>query len=270
MSAVAASSASAAKTGPHWWVCEKLTGGIFSNSECSTSGTGWESKELLAGEARNISFTSGVTKLTTAKHTIECEKDKGTGEIIGGSPGTDKAKITFEKCTVTEGAIKCEARNKGGAFPNIVVNVNTELVYIGTKEQEEKEVPPLGILFKTATGTKTFVELEFSGLCALLNGSVTATGEETPAAEVPPRIAGVAGVVCKIVEPAEAYKFVHEIECPKPAIKSFSFWTRPGGALKEGKVGLEFNKEVSEQVGNAKIEAENAAKEKIAFDARGK
>jgi len=270
MSAVAVSSASAAKNGPHWWVCEKDATGLFSNSECSKSGTGWESKELLGGETRKISFTSGETKLKTASDLIVCKKDKGTGEIIGGWPGTDKATIIFEECKVTK-PTSCEVKSKGEkTFGTITVSVNTELVYTGTKEQEEKEEPPLGILFKTtSSASKAFIELEFSGICAFGPKVVEATGEVTPAAEIPPRITGVAGVVCKIIEP-ESYKFVHEIECPEPAITKFSFWTHPGAAIKEGTAGLKLGTEVAEQVGKAKIEAENAAKEKIAYDARGK
>jgi hypothetical protein len=268
MGAVAASSASAAKNGPHWWVCEKQTGGKFENSECSKEGASktWESKELLGGETRKISFTSGVTKLKTAADLIECKKDKGTGEIIGGWPGTDKATITFEECKVVKPALGCEVRNVGGTFGTIVVSVNTELVYTGTKAQAENEEKPLGILFKSVgAGNKKFVELEFNGLCALAGTKkvVEATGEEHG-----PGIAGKAGVVCKIVEPAEAYLFVHEIECVEGAQQKFFYWE--GGVIKEGKAELKLSGEVAEQVGSAKIEAENAAKEKIAYDARGK
>jgi len=267
MSAVGVSSASAAKNGPHWWVCEKATPGTFSNSECSTSGTGWESFPLLAGETRPIKFTSGVTKLKTGSDLIECKKDAGTGEIIGGWPGTDKAKIKFTECKVEKPALGCEVRSVQTPevpFGTIEVSVNTELVYTGTKKQAEEEKPPLGVLFKTTEkGNKHFVQLEFTGLCTLKGTRkfVEATGEEHG-----PGIVGVAGVVCKIVEP-EAYKFVHEIECPTPAIKTFFYWE--GGVLKEGKAELKLEGEVAEQIGNAKIEAENAAKEKIAFDSRG-
>jgi len=264
MGAVGVLSASAApgeKNGPHWWVCKKSEKGKFSNSECSKEGTGWESKELLKGENRPIKFTSGETKLITKAHTIVCKKDNGTGEIIGGWPGTDKAKIKFEECE--EPALKCKVKNEGQKTEGVIeVAVNTELVYF-TEKAGNEEKPPLGILFKTiAKGNKTFVKLIFSGLCSLVNGPVTATGEEQG-----PGIEGVAGVVCKIVEPAEAYKFVHEIECKEKEQENFCFWK--AGVLTKGKAGLEFNGEKAEQVGNAKIEAENAAKEKVAFDARG-
>ena len=263
MSAVAASSASAAKTGPHWWVCEKLTGGIFSNSECTTSGTGWESKELLAGENRPIKFTSGVTKLKSGSDVIECKKDKGTGELRGGWPGTDKATITFEECKVTK-PISCEVKNAGGVFGTIAVSVNTELVYSGTKKQAEEEKPPLDVLFKTTKAKeKLFVKLELKGTLCPATLNVNATGEEHG-----PGIEGIAGVDCEIVEPAEAYKFTHEINCPEKPSGKFFYWE--GGVLKEGKYGLELETVgVAEQIGKATIEAENAAKEKIAFDARG-
>ena len=152
MSAVGASAASAAKNGPHWLgssfggeCIEPTAKGIWefeTKAKCEAGtpiiSTGnWE-KILGAGEKQNITFTSGVTKLKTASDLIECKKDKGTGEIIGGWPGTDKATITFEECAVTK-PFSCEVKNKGGTFKTIVVSVNTELVYTGTKEQEEKK-----------------------------------------------------------------------------------------------------------------------------------
>jgi hypothetical protein len=272
MSAIAASSASAAKTGPHWWVCEKDPTGKFENSECNKSGTGWESKELAAGETRKITFkNNGNTKLKTASDLIECEKAEQTGtenEIIGGSPGTDKAKIKFTKCTVVKPNLGCEVRSVQTPevpFGTIEVAVNTELVYTGTKKQAEEEKPPLGILFKTtAKGAKTFVELEFNGLCALAGTKkiVEATGEEHG-----PGTVGKGGVVCKSVEKIEEYKFAHELECVEKEQTKFFYWE--GGTLKEGKAGLKLGTEEAEQVGKGTIETENAAGEKVAYDARG-
>jgi hypothetical protein len=271
MSAVAVSSASAAKNGPHWWVCEKHAGGLFTESLCKTSGAGtFESKELLGGETRNLKFKSGITKLKTAAALIECKTDKGTGNIKGGWPGTNEGTIEFEGCTAKSGTEECKVRSKGGTIEGkIIVAVHSELVYTGTKAQAEEEKVPLGILFKTTSATnKIFVELEFIGTpgvkCAELNGPVLATGEEHG-----PGIAGVAGVVCNIVEKAEEYMLTHEIECPEVAKKTFFYWE--GGVIKQGKAGLEFKSLVATQIGNATIlEMENAAKEKIAFDARAK
>src|ERR1039458_1834346 len=268
MSAVAVSAASAAKNGPHW--LSSSFGGecieptttkkweFETKAKCEagtpiiTTGN-WE-KVLGAVETRKITFTTGVTKLRTASDLIECEKDKGTGEIIGGWPGTDKATITFEKCNVTKPALGCEVRSVGQEkFGTIVVSVNTELVYTGTKTQAEHEEQPLGILFKSVgAGNKKFVELEFNGLCALEGTKkvVEATGEEHG-----PGIAGKAGVVCKIVEPAEANKVVHEIECVEKAQQKFFYWE--GGVIKEGKAELKLSGEVAEQIGSAKIELES-------------
>lgn len=263
MSAVAVSSASAAKNGPHWLsssfggeCIEPTAKGIWAfetKAKCEAGtpiiSTGnWE-KILGAGEKKNITFTSGETRLITASDLIICKKDKGTGEIIGGWPGTDKATITFEECEVTK-PFTCKVKNAGGTFGTIVTTVNTELVYT-TKKAGEEEKSPLGILFKTTSAkNKLFVELEFSGICAFGPKKVEATGEEHG-----PGIPGVAGVVCKIVEPAEANKVVHEIECAEKAQQKFFYWE--GGVIKEGKAGLKLGSEVAEQVGSAKIELES-------------
>jgi hypothetical protein len=268
MSAVAVSSASAAKNGPHWWVCEK-GGTTFKNNLCTESGTGpFGEKELVSGETRTLKFKSGITKLKTTAATIECKTDKGTGNIKGGWPGTNEGTIEFEGCTAKSGTEECKVMSEGLKVEGLIkVEVNSELVYTGTEAQAIAEKPPLGVLFKTKSSTnKTFVKLVFVGgaKCTELNGPVTATGEVHG-----PGIAGVAGVVCNIVEKAEEYAFTHEIECPEVAKKTFFYWE--GGVLKQGKAGLEFKSLPATQIGNATIEGmENAAKEKIAFDARAK
>jgi hypothetical protein len=202
----------------------------------------------LAGK-ENITFTSvGVTKLVTPNHTIECEKAKqGTGtnqiENVGGT-GVAHAVIQFEKCNVNEGLIKCKAKSKGAAEETIVTNVNDELTF-----RSNAKSTPLGLVFKTTKAkSKPFVELEFSGICSLLNGTVNATGVEHG-----PAIEGVAGVVCKIEGTPEKEENSHEINCVKA--EQTKFFYEEGGLLKEGKAGLEFNKEVSEQVGKGKIKA---------------
>jgi hypothetical protein len=233
-SAVAVASASASMTGPHWsW-----------NNTVRNSNT----------EKLPITFTGGVTKLKAGGLTIACKSASGSGNLVGGSPGTDNAKIKFEKCEV-EG-LGCEAKNKGGAFPNIEVNVNSELVYF-TKKAGEEEKPPLGILFKTTEAKKkAFVELEFSGLCALDNGPVNAIGEEEG-----PGVAGIAGVVCKVVEAAETEKLTHEVECIEKEQTKFWYWK--SGVLTEGKAGLEFHSSAAEQIGKGTVTA------KETFSAKG-
>jgi len=207
----------------------------------------WNVNGAALTTKENITFTSvGVTKLVTPNHTIECEKAKqGTGtnqiENVGGT-GVAHATIQFEKCNVNEGLTKCKAKSKGAAEETIVTNVNSELTF-----RSNAKSTPLGVVFKTTkAATKAFVELEFSGICSILNGPVNATGEEHGSA-----IEGVAGVVCKLEGTPETEAATHEINCVKG--EQTKFFYEEGGLLKEGKAGLEFNKEVSEQVGKGTI-----------------
>jgi hypothetical protein len=231
---IAASAASAAKTGPHWWV------------------NGAE--QASTGQKHAMELVGGATMLTTKGLTFTCKKDKGTGEIIGGSPGTAKATVEFEGC---------EAEGCGGVSnegdevaTTILVHVNAELVFL-TKAAGEAEKPRLGILFKTiAAKENTFVRLTFG--CPAFNGPITATGIEHG-----PGIPGVAGIVCEMAESAEAEEVTHEVEWAKN--EQAKFWYYEGGVLKEGKAGLEFNGGVFEQAGKAVVRLVSGE----SFSARG-
>lgn len=204
-------------------------------------------------ETKTIKLTGSETRFATKAAPVTCKKLKGTGEIIGGTPGTDKSTIKFEECEVA--ALKCKARNKGGTFGTIEVKANTELVYL-TKASAEKSESPFGDLLKTTEkGSKTLVGLEFEGTCSADNGSITATGEEHG-----PGIQGVAGVVCKVLEPEKEAE-THELSClEKEQTTFFYFANSESTSPSEGKAGLEFIKEKLELVGKSAIALESKEK----------
>jgi hypothetical protein len=62
---------------------------------------GSPAKGLVAGETRAIvSRTEAAPVLRGSIASLECEKATNTGFLLGGSPGTDYAKIIFEKCNL--------------------------------------------------------------------------------------------------------------------------------------------------------------------------
>jgi len=64
---------------------------------------------LVSGETRAIvSRTEAAPVLRGSVASVECEKATNTGFLLGGSPGTDYAKITFEKCNLV-GSKNCIA-----------------------------------------------------------------------------------------------------------------------------------------------------------------
>jgi hypothetical protein len=211
------------------------------NSACTEpTASGNFSTLLLGGETRAITFTSnGATKLEVPKLTvtITCNKAKATAgaanEIIGGSPGTGKATISFGECSTSA---TCKAHSPGAAEGTIEAPTNWELVY-HSKEAGEKEQSRLDILFKTTkSGSHPFVTIEFSGSgCqGLTTWVVEATGTNTKSGEA--GIQGVAGIVCEIREPAETLAVAHEINCPEAPIGRYWHWK--GSAVTEGTANL--------------------------------
>jgi hypothetical protein len=81
---------------------------------------------------------SGTFTATSGKSTFEtksgekvvCEEDKASGEITGAK--TDKSTITFSKCEAF--GLKC--KSKGAASGEIVLKMNSELVYINKSKKE--------------------------------------------------------------------------------------------------------------------------------------
>ncbi len=150
---------------------------------------GSPAKGLVAGETRAIvSETEAAPVLKGTAASVECEKATNTGFLLGGSPGTDYAKIIFEKCNLV-GAKNCIATGlKPIAATNsgeIRVDVLTVLAFAkGSRTSATDIFSPEG----EAANENLFSEFEFlnkSGasteLCNLLNKTkikVTAAGTE--------------------------------------------------------------------------------------------
>ncbi len=169
MSALAASAAQAEENkGPLWIV-------------------GSPAKGLLAGETRAVtSRTETAPILHGTLASVECEKATNTGFLLGGSPGTDYAKITFVNCHLL-GHVNCiatglkplPATNAG----EIIVDVLTILAFAkGSRTSAVDIFAPEG-----ETGNENlFSEFELKnkagateGLCGALNEvkiKVTAVG----------------------------------------------------------------------------------------------
>jgi hypothetical protein len=234
MSAIAAASASAAKTGPHWTV---------------------ESKELASGQAKKVDFNGGETEMQDNSTTFDCRELKGSGELKGGSPGTGKTTVEFEGCSVKTGSESCTFKIKE--------QDNAELVYDGTEAQIREETSPLGLLLKTSKGKeKVFGQWEASdsGFCEAFYGPLDAVGKQ----EHGPGIEGITGLLETIATP-ESSELSHELNSPNPRIQTFFYWE--GGAVDKGTVGgLEFNTNPVKQIGSMSMSL--TTKEKFAATGR--
>jgi hypothetical protein len=116
-------------------------------------------------ETRALESEGGVFKLKVTGATIVCGKVKATGEIIGGTPGTDKTgKIEFSECDI-EGASKCEI-NKGKEGAAIITTepIKTTLEYKAKSKKGE-----VLDLFEPATG-KALIKIEFGKKCPIFEG----------------------------------------------------------------------------------------------------
>ena len=156
---------------------------------------------LVAGETRAIvSRTESAPVLKGTAASVECEKATNTGFLLGGSPGTDYAKIIFEKCNLV-GAKNCIATGLApiAATNSGEIRVDALTVLAFAKGSRTSAVD----IFAAESESNLFSEFEFlnkSGatteLCNLLNKQkvkVTAVGTEL-------KIKGVARKAGQIAE----------------------------------------------------------------------
>jgi hypothetical protein len=156
---------------------------------------------LVAGETRAIvSKTEAAPVLRGSVASVECEKATNTGFLLGGSPGTDYAKIMFEKCNLV-GAKNCIATGLApiAATNSGEIRVDALTVLAFAKGSTTSAVD----IFAAESESNLFSEFEFlnkSGatteLCNLLNKTkikVSATGTEL-------KIKGVARKAGQIAE----------------------------------------------------------------------
>jgi hypothetical protein len=254
---MAASSAFA--EGPLWLVtgerfdCEATSTGTFKTLlECLGGPAGgsekWELKTLtgtsgklkLDQGALALAYNLGVFKLVTSLITIECTTLHSPTTLVGGTPGKDHAKIVFTGCTVAgRTETECHVKSPGapGGNGEIVTSAKTELVYIGTKAQAQKEEGPLGDLFEPESGN-VFVTLEVGGT----NCPIFSAGTNK-----------VEGKVVGGVEPVESMGTEGMLNFPQPPIKTAYRWLKKG-EVETLKPALEvFGFVEAEQVGLADV-----------------
>jgi hypothetical protein len=190
--------------------------------------TGTSGKLLLDQSALALGLNLGTFKLHTSLITIECTSLDSPTSLVGGTPGKDHAIIIFKGCSV-EGktSTECHVNSPGEPVGTIATSAKTELVYIGTKEEAEKETGPLGDLFEPEESGKPFVTLEVAGTkCPIftegtnkVEGSVV--GEATPVETM-----GTEGML-KFPSPiiGKAFRWVKagEVTEVKPSLKVFGF-----------------------------------------------
>jgi hypothetical protein len=125
-----------------------------------------------ATETRALESEGGVFKLKVTGATIVCGKVKATGEIIGGTPGTDKTgKIEFSKCEI-EGAPNCEINKEKAGEAKITTEPTKTTLEYKAKSKKEEALD----LFEPATG-KVFVKIEFGKKCPVFeNETAEVTG----------------------------------------------------------------------------------------------
>jgi hypothetical protein len=255
----AASSASAA--GPLWLVngirydCHEGSGGLNTYStllnclnDTGRGGTGWTDLELTGTSglllldqsalALAVNKAGNVFKLKTSLITIECTSLHSHINLIGGTPAKDMATIEFTGCSV-EGktATECHVNSPGQPEGSITTSANTEVIYLGTEKEAEKEEGKLGDLFTPESG-ETFVEL-------VVNGTKCPTftkGEQE-----------VKGSVIGEIKPVESMGKVGEQIFPTTSIAKGWQWTS-AKKVKEVKASLKvFGVINAVQIGEAEV-----------------
>lgn len=205
------------------------------------------------------SVNVGAFKLKSSLATIECKKEKNTGELIGGNPGTDTSTITFEECTV-EGKSTCLAGKEGKIGPFGVKTV------LGYPEGKTEKIEEAYDQFFPATSETVFVTFEINGSgCGLLNKQkveVVATGTKVTEPKVEAKC-GIIAIVGKFTGETFSKTISGEesetggLEFPSPAITKEEVWT--GSKFNKVTCGLEAKSLISskaEQIGKVKEELE--------------
>ncbi len=268
-----AAGAAQAAGGPYWIVkCHKVAvagTGRYKNATCTEPGPPNEyDTRLLAGETRTIKSTNvGVFKLKTASATIGCKKEKNTGKLFGGNPGTDETTITFEECSVEPKTVaECAATSAGEPAGNIKLTVKTVLVYPKGHPESTKEADDA--FYPGTTGSNTFVEFEIKGTnCATLQGKkvkVTAKGTESPEpfAKTPCGVlAEVGKIEAGVFARTESGKEYIEggLNFPEPAITEAELWLPATSKFETINCKLEAGGlGAAEEIGVAKVETEPA------------
>ncbi len=158
--------------------------------------------------------------------TVICTSVTSTGTIIGGTPGTDTANITFSGCTVEvlkKALTSTQCLVKGGpslSTGEVKVEAITELVY-----KEEAENTHVYDLFSPTSAHKpVFTKLEF----------VVGTGS---CGSVPSGLVPVEGSVAAEASPINEDSPTGKLVFPTTAIKSAFQWLG-GGKYMEVKPSL--------------------------------
>ena len=238
---------------------------IASGAAQAAGGPVWIHKgKTVLGASEKLALKSvnvGAFKLKSSLATIECKKEKNTGELIGGNPGTDKSTITFEECSVEGKTIaECGAGKEGKIGP---FEVKTVLGYPEGKTEKTEEAYDQ---FFPATSETVFVAFELSGTkCGLLNKQkveVVATGTKVTEPKVEAKC-GIIAIVGKFTGETFSKTISGEetetggLEFPSPAITKEEVWTR--SKFNKVTCGLEAKSLISgkaEQIGKVKEELE--------------
>jgi len=161
--------------GPSWLVdgarfdCEKATEGARYKTllEClggerSTTEEKWErnalastSGKLLAGQGASFEAvnTSKFKLKAGSEITLECDVMSSTGTLDGGPPAKSHLAIVLKDCSVegrSEG--ECHVSSAGRPVGTIATDAESEVVYLGTKKEAEKEEGLLGELYVPEQG----------------------------------------------------------------------------------------------------------------------
>lgn len=239
---------------------------VASGAAQAAGGPVWIHKgKTVLGETEKLTLKSvnvGAFKLKSSLATIECKKEKNTGELIGGNPGTDKSTITFEECSLEGKTVaQCGAGTEGKVGP---FGVKTLLGYPEGKAGETGEA--YDQFFPGGTSETVFVTFTLSGSnCGFLNKQkveVVATGTKVTEPKVEAKC-GIIAIVGKFTGETFSKTISGEesetggLEFPSPAITKEEVWT--GSKFNKVTCGLEAKSIISskaEQIGKVKEETE--------------
>jgi hypothetical protein len=149
--------------------------------------------------------------LHTSVITIVCKHMHTHIDFAGGTPARSHSSTVFTECEV-EGHSSCTVNSPSAAVGTIAVSTKSEVIYLGSEKEAEKEEGKMGDLFSPESG-ETFVELVIGGTgCPLFT-----KGEQE-----------VKGTVIGEIEPVGTMGTVGLQIFPTSAIKKGFKWLKSG------------------------------------------
>lgn len=240
----------------------------------AAGGPVWITKNTILPKKIKSESLAGKKFTLTGPANVECQKEKDTGELIGGNPGTDKTTVTFSECSLEGKKVsECSATGLGEVKESGIIKTIAKTVLVYPEGKAPNKEDAWDAFFSEATNN-VFAEFTLEGPssgCGLVNKVKVTVEAEGTEVELPTfkekRKCGVLAEVGKVASGVFAttasgvMATEGGLNFPKPALTKAEMWN--GTAFVKLTCGLHVKTSaglsgVGTEVGLSKVETEPA------------